>query len=707
MNGIGFKNMKVFKERQWFDFSPITLLTGTNNSGKSSVINAMQMLQENLKYTNKNSIDDFIKTEFRLIANQNKYGNIESFVNKSGKDILNHFVFALNENKIQYNVLVEINEGVESYGTVKVLSLTDPNTKEVIFHLDIKNKHPKLACLYKINYKYFINKFKQKCTNTIELIKRLDELKEIHELVNDKKVKPSELYNLANELANKYSVYINVHKVTAREDPSLLQYDYWVYDEPHNGAEEYQKFDELGVIFSYDKDDNHNFRGLISKDEYNEKYLKFIECGVFDFDQIFGDNLEEKFEFESLIIKYYNSSLNDAYNSLSNDLLTVLSNTYWEVNEMYSDEDPLFLPANLLYKYLNCHPDFGLVASSIVTQRKDDQFGRKDFTGNYVANNYLDATKSIDFKNIEITKLVDSNFFIDIQPIINKIIFECYNHKDEGKNFEHRSNILIKDISDPVFNDIDKIINKTNLRLNNTFVSSNRFQSKRSYNFSDNSDFTNLLKQIENLKGSTKEASLAFISKWLKEFEIADELILKRDKETGDFKAFLKLNDQEVLLADFGLGTNQLLPIIFALSLHYYGFDKITMGEEIFERTVIIEEPEANLHPAMQSKLADLFVDAHKTFKVQVIAETHSEYLIRKLQYLVGTSKSDLKSNDVVIYYFYKPNHQAVLNKQVNQVEKIEIDEFGRLSKEFGSGFFDEADRIALDIFLLKQSQSN
>ena len=61
----------------------------------------------------------------------------------------------------------------------------------------------------------------------------------------------------------------------------------------------------------------------------------------------------------------------------------------------------------------------------------------------------------------------------------------------------------------------------------------------------------------------------------------------------------------------------------------------------------------------------------------------------------------------MAIYYFYKPDHPAVLNKQVNQVEKIDIDEYGRLSKEFGSGFFDEADRIALDIFLLKQSQSN
>ena len=72
MNGIGFKNMKVFKEKQWLDFKNITLLTGTNNSGKSSVINAMQMLQDNSpKYYNCR-IDHIIDAEFRLKTNQSK-----------------------------------------------------------------------------------------------------------------------------------------------------------------------------------------------------------------------------------------------------------------------------------------------------------------------------------------------------------------------------------------------------------------------------------------------------------------------------------------------------------------------------------------------------------------------------------------------------------------------------------------------------------
>ena len=203
-----------------------------------------------------------------------------------------------------------------------------------------------------------------------------------------------------------------------------------------------------------------------------------------------------------------------------------------------------------------------------------------------------------------------------------------------------------------------------------------------------------MLSQIENKKFNfnEKESIYNFINKWLKEFEIADELILIPDSDTGNFKAILKQNELETLLSDFGLGTNQLLPIIFSLAIHEY-YDSYD-GETLRMRTVVIEEPEANLHPAMQSKLADMFADAIKTFKIKIIAETHSEYLIRKLQYLVANNNSEVKPDDVVIYYFNKPDNPNVLSGEIEQVIKIEIDEMGRLNKEFGKGFFDEADNI-------------
>ena len=48
IKGIGLENFKVFKEKTFLDFAPITILTGTNNSGKSTAINGLKLLQNNL-----------------------------------------------------------------------------------------------------------------------------------------------------------------------------------------------------------------------------------------------------------------------------------------------------------------------------------------------------------------------------------------------------------------------------------------------------------------------------------------------------------------------------------------------------------------------------------------------------------------------------------------------------------------------------------
>ena len=80
------------------------------------------------------------------------------------------------------------------------------------------------------------------------------------------------------------------------------------------------------------------------------------------------------------------------------------------------------------------------------------------------------------------------------------------------------------------------------------------------------------------------------------------------------------------------------------------------------------------------------------------------EYLIRKMQYLTASNKSELKPSDSVIYYFYHPDN---IPKGEQQVKKINIDENGYLNNDFGSGFFDEAHKIAISLFGLNQSQKN
>ena len=57
-------------------------------------------------------------------------------------------------------------------------------------------------------------------------------------------------------------------------------------------------------------------------------------------------------------------------------------------------------------------------------------------------------------------------------------------------------------------------------------------------------------------------------------------------------------------------------------------------------------------------------------------------------------AKSKLNTNDVSIHYFNEPDK---VKRQVNVPQKldIEIENDGSLSQAFGSGFFDEADKIA------------
>ena len=61
LSGFGLENFRVFKDYTWFDFAPITLFVGPNNSGKSSVIKALLLLKDN--YQKKNIPVDNLQYE--------------------------------------------------------------------------------------------------------------------------------------------------------------------------------------------------------------------------------------------------------------------------------------------------------------------------------------------------------------------------------------------------------------------------------------------------------------------------------------------------------------------------------------------------------------------------------------------------------------------------------------------------------------------
>jgi hypothetical protein len=169
---------------------------------------------------------------------------------------------------------------------------------------------------------------------------------------------------------------------------------------------------------------------------------------------------------------------------------------------------------------------------------------------------------------------------------------------------------------------------------------------------------------------------------WLIKFGIGDELDV-RNVAAGVYRPLVIRDGEEYELADLGKGHAQLIPLILAVVQQKERAD-----------TLFVEEPETNLHPNLQAKLADLLLDAigsQEESGGQVIVETHSEYLVRRLQYLVA--RKDVDAEDVLIYYI------GTDPKSEDYIRQIKVDAYGQLSEPFGSGFFDQATDLMVDLF--------
>ena len=195
-----------------------------------------------------------------------------------------------------------------------------------------------------------------------------------------------------------------------------------------------------------------------------------------------------------------------------------------------------------------------------------------------------------------------------------------------------------------------------------------------------------------------------FMNKWIQLFGIGDGIKIKGTEEGLGVLVYLEKEGEEVLLADEGYGITQLVALLLQIENNILNAE-LRSGEkkdsaerdlQYVPSTIYVEEPEVHLHPKYQSLLADMFVEAYQKYNIHFIIETHSEYLIRKLQVLVADKENNLTPNDVSLNYVDKDENGISTNR------KIEILEDGRLSEPFGPGFFDEADSLAMDLMKYK-----
>lgn len=198
----------------------------------------------------------------------------------------------------------------------------------------------------------------------------------------------------------------------------------------------------------------------------------------------------------------------------------------------------------------------------------------------------------------------------------------------------------------------------------------------------------------------------SFLDKWLDKFELGKGLKVRGTDQGLGLMAFLNNGKEERLLADEGYGITQLVALL--LQIDNCIPIRVDWDEETYSReheyvyyykpkTICVEEPEVHLHPKYQSLLAEMFVEAYQKYNIHFIIETHSEYLIRKLQVMIADKKHALSPNDVSLNYVEKDENGVSTNR------KIEIMEDGRLGSSFGDGFFDEAGSLSRKLFTLNK----
>lgn len=101
---------------------------------------------------------------------------------------------------------------------------------------------------------------------------------------------------------------------------------------------------------------------------------------------------------------------------------------------------------------------------------------------------------------------------------------------------------------------------------------------------------------------------------------------------------------------------------------------------------LIIENPEAHLHPAGQSAIAALLARAAQE-GVQIIVETHSDHVLNGLR--VAVKKEIIEPENVALFYFSR--EEDAKGHHIEMVQPF-IGKDGRLD-EWPKGFFDEWDK--------------
>lgn len=202
----------------------------------------------------------------------------------------------------------------------------------------------------------------------------------------------------------------------------------------------------------------------------------------------------------------------------------------------------------------------------------------------------------------------------------------------------------------------------------------------------------NMGQVVKRGKGKKRQTIEECVAMWLQKLGLIHSFRLvpiAEHRKEYEVRVRRSPRSPEVLITDVGFGVSQILPV---LVLCYYAPEGATL---------ILEQPEIHLHPSVQAGLADVFIDAITTRNIQIILESHSEHLLRRLQRRIA--EAVLTPAQTALYF------TDVSEAGTCQLRLLELDGFGNIQNWPAHFFGDEVgDLIAMtEAAMHRQTKAN
>lgn len=704
------RNFRVFGEAGAdFNMTPITILTGCNGSGKSSVVKSIVLLRDFIEKLRKDlavfsrfnpgmHFLDFSLPEVNL-------SNFKSVVNRASKDkeiIVSYTVCPLlYEYKVELHFVAH-DEDVFNYGWLsKVYVFTSDGN--VLFKAESNAKRNIIVpvSLNINNVAFFTEVVVVSYAKSLQFISH-----KIGETYSDygDYVYDQEAYDLWQ---SKYDALLNRIKQKGELLETYVGYAQKIlqnvkFDDETGDktdgvdlSEPLKFFDNDSLVFYFPV--LEHFRGR-SKEECVELITKAVSPAVPDTDMhseaLCIAEAFEKSEYESFIEFYLgleNEELNDVLSSIDDLFASSLISLQTDFSEgLTTLADIRYDPNNGIHwfgKGFDDSVDFNKVYRFLSRWQMSEGMPDSIFNSNVSS----DSLHNVPGDSLQSSHVMYNRVLAYLGYLVRKIFIpDTFARFKFIGNFHYNLQRLY--VFDGKENEMGQLVKsyvhyRTQLKaLNKSREWSRKLDKTRPYVPGD------------------------FVNKWLKKLNIGKSLNVIEDEDGLGAKVFIRKdsNKRGYPLADEGYGITQLVTILLNIEVEILQ-DQIKEAQ-IFKKeeskgdhrkvpTLALEEPEVSLHPSMQSKLADILIDAYESHGVHFIVETHSEYLIRRTQAVVANYKNKEQFNK-------KPFSVVYIGPKGSAYD-LEYLETGRFNRSFGPGFFDEATRSCVEILKRERRDRN